>query len=77
MYHWEKTHSSVITLLIANIVWLILIPQNYIDFRSWENRTCRRTLLLNLIQQVRITNDISSKIADPLNLKKFKNCELK
>ena len=36
----EKTHPSVITLLMANIVWTILIPQNYIDFNSWENRTC-------------------------------------
>ena len=34
LYHWEKTHPSVITLLMANIVWTILIPQNYIDFHS-------------------------------------------
>ena len=50
LYHWEKTHPSVITLLMAKIVWSILIPQNYIDFYSWENHTCTRKLLLNLIQ---------------------------
>ena len=27
LYHWEKTHPKVITLLTANIVWTILIPQ--------------------------------------------------
>ena len=49
-YHLEKTHESVITLWMANIVRTILIPQNYIDFHSWENRTCTRIILLNLIQ---------------------------
>ena len=28
LYHWEKTHASVITLLTANIVWKMLIPQD-------------------------------------------------
>ena len=50
LYHWEKTHASVITLLMANIVWAILIPQIYIDFHGWENCTYKRKLLLNLIQ---------------------------
>ena len=40
----------VITLLMADIVWKILIPQIYVDFRGWENRICRREILLNLIQ---------------------------
>ena len=35
---------------MANIVWTILIPQNCIDFRSWENRTYTEKLLLSLIQ---------------------------
>ena len=26
-YHWQKTHASVITLLMAYIVWCILIPE--------------------------------------------------
>ena len=42
--------SSVITLLIANIILTILIPQNYIDFYGWEKSMCTRKLLLNLIQ---------------------------
>ena len=46
----RENHASVITLLMVNIVWTILIPQNYIDFHSWENRTYTRKLLLNLIQ---------------------------
>ena len=38
MYHWEKTHPSVITLWMANTVWIILIPQEYIDFNGWKKR---------------------------------------
>ena len=34
-----------------HIVWTIIIPKNYIDFHSWENRTYKRKLLLNLIQR--------------------------
>ena len=49
----EKTHPSVITLLMANILWTILITQNYIDFYSWEKRTCTRKLLLNFVQTSR------------------------
>ena len=33
---WKKTHASVITSLMANIVWKILIPQIYVDFHSWK-----------------------------------------
>ena len=51
LYHWEKTHASVITFLMANIVLEILkIPQICIDFHGWENHTCTRKLLLNLFQ---------------------------
>ena len=45
--HGEKTHPSVKTLLMANIAWTILMPQNYIDFHS---RTCTRKLQLNPIR---------------------------
>ena len=31
-------------------VWKILILQIYMVFYGWENRTCTRKLLLNLIQ---------------------------
>ena len=36
LHLWEKTHANVITLLIANIAWEILIPQIYIDFHGWK-----------------------------------------
>ena len=50
LYNWKKTHSIVITLLMAHIVWTILIPPIYIDFHSRQNRSGARKLLLNLIQ---------------------------
>ena len=34
LYHWEKINTSIITLLMANIVWKILIPQICIDFQG-------------------------------------------
>ena len=34
LYYWENNHPSVITLLTANTVLTILIPQNYIDFHK-------------------------------------------
>ena len=46
LYHWEKNDPSIIILMMANIVWAILIPQNYTDFHRWETRK----LPLNLIQ---------------------------
>ena len=49
LYRWEKADASVITSLMANIVWKILMPQFCIDFYDWENYTCTRQLLLNLI----------------------------
>ena len=36
LYHWEKTHASVIILLMANIVWKILTPLIYVDFHAGE-----------------------------------------
>ena len=50
LYHWEKTHASVLNLLMTNLVWKILIQKMYIDFHGQENRTCMRKILLNLIQ---------------------------
>ena len=74
LYHSERTDPSVITLLMANIVWGILILQNYIDFQSWEKRRCTRKLLLNLIQTRKNNMIYQIKLTDPLNLKKFKIC---
>ena len=60
LYHLEKAHPSVITLLIANVVWTILIQQIYTDFHGWENHTCTNKLLLNFIQ-IKCTDTLNPK----------------
>ena len=45
---FRENSSNVTTLLMANIVWKILIPQIFIDFHDWKKRKCRRKLLLNV-----------------------------
>ena len=55
-----------------------LIPQIYVDFRSWENRTCTREILLNLIQTSKNNKMIhQTKLTDPQNPEKLQNSELK
>ena len=76
LYDWKEAHLSVITLLMANIVSTILIPQNYIDFHRWKKRTCTKKRLSNLIQTIRITNGISNKTYGSTESKEFKNCDL-
>ena len=49
LYHWEKTHASVTTLLMANIVWEILIPQICVDSDDLESPRCTSKLQLNLL----------------------------
>ena len=66
-----KTHTSAITLLMANIVREILIPQIQVDFRGWENRTCTRKLQLNLIQTSQSNNDASNETYRSINPKEF------
>ena len=49
LYHWEKIHAGVNTLLTSNIICRILIPENCIDFDDWENRTGTKKLLCSLL----------------------------
>ena len=46
----KLTQAYIITLLMADKVRKILIPQICVDFHGWENRTCKRKMLFNLIQ---------------------------
>ena len=79
-----ENSCKCITLLMANTVWKILIPQIYVDFHGWENRTSTRKILFNLIQKSKNKNDtemiLQAKLTDPLKkllIKVINKSELK
>ena len=77
LYHWEKTHPSLITLLMTNIVWTTLMPHNHIDFIAGKAYMHKRATVKshsNKNNKWCIKQNLKIHWID---LKNLKNCELK
>ena len=78
LHHWEKTHASVITLLMANRMRNFDAPdlQGFLSLR--QSYMHRRTTVKISFRQVRITNNMyQTKLTDLLDMAKIKHSDLK